>query len=75
MKAGDQEQERGDYPGAFASFKRATEIDQIEFRHHSGHPPERLVDETRNRKCIQVYVAFSQGQDPPEATLASKGFR
>ena len=30
MKAGDQEQERGDYPAAFASFKRATEIDQID---------------------------------------------
>ena len=30
MKAGEQQQERGDYPAAFDSFKRATELDPID---------------------------------------------
>ncbi len=30
MKAGEQQQERGDYPAAFESFKHATELDPID---------------------------------------------
>lgn len=77
MKAGEQQQERGDYPAAFESFKHAAELDPVDRRaqQHEAqaamlwlenvHAQNQTFTETANQllSVLDKALSNSKGQD------------
>ena len=81
MKAGGQQQDRGDYPAAFESFKRATELDPIDrgaqkreaqaamLWLENAHSKDKSFTELANQLVPVLDKALSDAKGPAAADL------
>jgi tetratricopeptide (TPR) repeat protein len=81
MKAGEQQQERGDYPAAFESFKRAAELDPIDRRAQmreaqaamlwleNAHSRDKSFTELANQLVPVLDKALSNAKGPVAADI------